>query len=98
MCTESAFIELREEVSTLSQRVESLEAVVAADSQAIERIDKHLDTLMRNTSELVQLHRDAKGAWRLLALVAKAAKPVLWIVATIGGLAIAIKTGDWSGK
>lgn len=101
MCSESAFVELREEVATLSARVGELETAVELDSAALARIEQSTEHLLARHEEIAQLARlmrDARGAWRLLDLLGKIAKPVLWVLATAVAIVTFAKTGDWGQK
>lgn len=101
MCSESAFVELREEVAALNARVGELETAVELDSAALARIEQSTDRLLAKHDEITQLAtlmRDARGAWRLLDLLGRAAKPVLWVLAAAVAIVTFAKTGDWGQK
>ena len=55
-------------------RLTSLEDAHSATSASVTEIKQ-------DTGEIVTLMRDAQGAWRLLELLSKAAKPLTWMAA-----------------
>ena len=49
-------------------------------------VETKVDRLQQNTSNVVQAFNAAQGAFTVLEWIAKAAKPILWIVGTIAAV------------
>ena len=58
------------------------------------QVEAKVDKLEARTGEVVEAFVAAKAAFTVLEWIAKAAKPILWLVATAGALVVAWK--EWS--
>lgn len=69
----------------IKARLDDHDQRIAALESNHKDMSKAVDEIKKDTSEIVTLLRDMKGAWRILDLAAKAVKPVAWL----GGMALA---------
>ncbi len=53
------------------------------------QLEAKVDILDTKTEEVVIAFNSAKAAFTVLEWIAKAAKPILWLVATVGALVMA---------
>lgn len=53
------------------------------------QLEAKVDILDTKTEEVVVAFNSAKAAFTVLEWIAKAAKPILWLVATVGALVMA---------
>lgn len=58
------------------------------------QLEAKVDILDTKTEEVVIAFNSAKAAFTVLEWIAKAAKPILWLVATAGAIIMAWK--EWS--
>lgn len=65
----------------VDDRLGNLEIGLSANSMATQRIES-------NTTEVVELMRDLKAAWRVIDIASKVAKPIGWL-AGIGAAVLA---------
>lgn len=72
------------------KRMERIEAELAANTRTTAEIKA-------DTGELVDLMHSAKGAWKLLDLLGRIAKPVGALVAAGVGLWASLKGAGWNG-
>ncbi len=71
------------------QRLKLLETQRETDKAAV-------DEIKRDTGEIVDLLRDAQGAWRVFEMIGKAAKPLMWIAGVVA--AISVFWANMTGK
>lgn len=58
------------------------------------QVESKVDKLEAKTEEVVVAFNSAKAAFTVLEWIAKAAKPILWVVASVGAVIMAWK--EWS--
>lgn len=73
--------EIKAKFSEHENRITGLEK----DRSAMQTTINHIRS---DTAEIVEILRDAKGAWRVFEWVGKAAKPLAWIAAMIAAASI----------
>ncbi len=80
--------EMQAQLDRHEVRIKRLEMLRETDRRAMDEIRDH-------TGEIVTLLRDARGAWRVLELVGKTARPLLWLggLITMAGVLWAQLTG-----
>jgi hypothetical protein len=78
----------RTDFGALMTRVEALEQISQNQTQDIQRIKS-------DTTELVGAFRSAKGAFDVLQVIGRIAKPILWTMALVGAVIAFVKLGEW---
>ena len=73
---------LQEQITTMALDVRNLKVGLADNSAVTDRIDT-------NTQELLEVFGAFKGAWKVLDVIGKLAKPVSFIVAFFSAAALA---------
>lgn len=66
-----------------------LEGGLAENTAATARVEAKADQVAADTSELVQTFRNLKGAFSVLEMLGKAAKPLTAIAGLLGAVALA---------
>jgi hypothetical protein len=85
-------------VDSVERRVENMELQMKANTQELRANTELTRQIHIKTEEMHDAFAVAKGGFRTLEFIGKAAKPVLYIGGAVGALVIFLKTGVWPLK
>lgn len=85
-------------VDSVERRVENIELQMKANTQELRANTELTRQIHVKTEEMHDAFAVAKGGFRTLEFIGKAAKPVIYIGGALGALAIFLKTGVWPLK
>jgi Icc-related predicted phosphoesterase len=83
--------DFQEDLDAFKERLEAVEVTVhtvktelAENTRITKVVAVGQEAVAKDTGELVEAFKAAKGAWAVLEWLGKAAKPVLWILGAVG--------------